>query len=113
MLTPVKVSSQTGHDMNIEETTSTGIVTASVGNPYPNPARSSISFPITLDGAGNVNITVFDITGRAVNSLEASELGSGSHALMWDVTEAPRGIYMARITSPGGSVTTRRIVITN
>ena len=99
--------------VNIEETTSIGIVTASVGNPYPNPARSSISFPITLDGAGNVNITVFDITGRAVNSLEASELGSGSHALMWDVTEAPRGIYMARITSPGGSVTTRRIVITN
>ncbi|MCK5132528.1 MAG: hypothetical protein KAR40_10315 [Candidatus Sabulitectum sp.] len=64
MLTPVKVSSQTGHGVDIEETTPTGIVTASVGNSYPNPARTSISFPITLDGAGNVNIMVFDITGH-------------------------------------------------
>ncbi len=97
--------------VDIEET-SAGIVTASVGNPYPNPAASSISFPMTLDGAGNVNITVFDITGRTVNTVESGELESGSHALVWNVTEVPRGIYMARITSPGGSVTTRRIVIT-
>ncbi|MCK5133288.1 MAG: T9SS type A sorting domain-containing protein [Candidatus Sabulitectum sp.] len=94
------------------EETSTVVVTASVGNPYPNPATASISFPITLDGAGNVAITVFDITGRAVNTVESGELKSGTHAVVWNVTEVPKGIYMARITTPGGSVTTRRIVIT-
>ena len=93
------------------EETSAGIVTASVGNPYPNPATSSISFPITLDGADTVDITVFDITGRAVNTVSSGELESGSHAIVWNVTEIPHGIYMARITTSGGSITTRRVVI--
>lgn len=93
------------------EETSAGIVTASVGSPYPNPATSSITFPVTLDGAGTVSITVYDITGRSVNAVESGELESGSHALVWNVAEVPQGIYMARITDQGGSVTTRRIVI--
>ena len=94
------------------EETSAGVVIASIGNPYPNPATTSISFPVTLDGAGSVSITVFDITGRAVEAVESGELGSGSHVIGWNVAEVPRGIYMARITAPDGSVTTSRIVIT-
>jgi len=94
------------------EETSAGIVIASIGNPYPNPATTSISFPVTLDGTGCVSITVFDITGRAVEAVESGELGSGSHVIGWNVTEVPRGIYMARITAPDGSVVTSRIVIT-
>lgn len=94
------------------EETSAGIVIASIGNPYPNPATTSISFPVSLDGAGGVTITVFDITGRAVEAVESGELGSGSHVIGWNVAEVPRGIYMARITAPDGSVTTSRIVIT-
>ncbi len=93
------------------EETSAGIVTASVGSPYPNPATSSVTFPITLDGAGNVSIAVFDITGRSVKAVESEELESGSHALVWNVAEVPQGIYMARIIDPRGSVTTRRVVI--
>ncbi len=92
--------------------TSTGLVTTSIGTPYPNPATSSISFPITLDTAGYVNITVFDITGRAVNTVTQEELPAGSHTIVWDVTEVPHGIYMARITDYNGSITNQRIVIT-
>lgn len=90
----------------------TDVSVTSIGSPYPNPATTSISFPVTLDGAGSVSITVFDITGRAVEAVESGELGSGSHVIGWNVTEVPRGIYMARITAPDGSVTTSRIVIT-
>ncbi|MCK5035149.1 MAG: T9SS type A sorting domain-containing protein [Candidatus Sabulitectum sp.] len=96
--------------VGVEETTA-GIVSGSVGNPYPNPATSSITFPVTLDGAGSVAITVYDIAGRSVDAIESGILESGSHALVWNVAEVPQGIYMARITDQGGSVTTRRIVI--
>ncbi|MCK5786341.1 MAG: T9SS type A sorting domain-containing protein, partial [Candidatus Sabulitectum sp.] len=93
------------------EDTATGIVIASAGSPFPNPATSSITFPITLDGAGNVFITVFDIAGRSAGSVSSGNLEAGSHAIVWDVTEVPQGIYIARITSPDGSVNTRRVVI--
>ncbi len=96
--------------VSIEET-ATGIVSTSVGNPYPNPATASIAFPVTINGEGNVDITVFDITGRAVKTVSSGELESGSHALVWDVTEVPQGVYMARITAPGGLTATRRIVV--
>ena len=89
-----------------------GVVTASVGTPYPNPATSSISFPVTLEGTGTLNITVFDITGRAVETVSDGEIGAGSHTIIWDVTEVPQGVYMARTTDQNGNVSNRRIVIT-
>ncbi len=94
------------------EGTTTGVVTAFVGTPYPNPATSSISFPVTTDAAGTLNITVFDLSGRAVKTVSDGEIGAGSHTIVWDVTEIPKGVYMARTTDHNGSVTTRRIVIT-
>jgi hypothetical protein len=88
-----------------------GVLNASVGSPYPNPASASITFPFTLDNAGSVTIAVFDISGRTVNTVQSGELESGSHGLVWDITEVPQGVYMARITDHNGTVTNRRFVI--
>jgi len=96
--------------VGIGELTS-GIITASAGRPYPNPASSSIYFPVTLNGAGIVNITLFDIAGRTLNAVAYGELNAGTHILEWDVTETPQGIYMARITDGQGSVSSHRIVV--
>jgi hypothetical protein len=98
------------NNVGIEEQTS-AVLNAFVGNPYPNPASASITFPFTLDGAGSVAITVFDITGRTVNIVKSGDLESGSHSLVWDTTETPQGVYMARITNQNGTVTSCRFVI--
>lgn len=96
--------------VGIEDMTG-GIVRASVGSPYPNPAASAVSFPMVLAGAGEVSISVYDIMGRTVDTIESGELASGSHSLVWNVSEVPQGIYMARIAGPGGRVENRRIVV--
>ncbi len=88
-----------------------GIATASVGNPFPNPAVETVSFPLTLDNHGSVSITVYDITGRSVHSAASGELNPGAHTLVWNVSEVPRGIYMARITDPSGVTVSRRVVV--
>lgn len=88
-----------------------GIATASVGSPFPNPAVETVSFPVTLDNHGSVSITVYDITGRSVHSAASEELNPGAHTLVWNVSEVPRGIYMARITDPAGGTVSRRIVV--
>lgn len=89
----------------------TGISTASIGNPYPNPVLTTVSFPFVLDGTGNVSISIFDIAGRVVDSITSDELDPGSHVLMWDASDAPQGIYLARIAGPGGTTASRRIVV--
>ncbi len=93
------------------EGTVSGVVTGLIGTPYPNPATSTLSFPVTLNAAGTVSITVFDISGRKVDTISVGELGAGSHTLVWDVNEVPQGVYMARIADVNGSITNHRIVI--
>lgn len=96
--------------VGIGETT-TGVVTASVGMPYPNPASSSLSFPVSLSGPGAVEIRIFDLSGRTVDEVSTEELPSGSHTLVWNASEAPAGVYVARISSPCGGTVSRRVVI--
>ncbi len=97
--------------VGIGETT-TGVATASVGMPYPNPASSSLNFPVSLSGPGAVEIRIFDLSGRTVDAISTDELTSGSHTLVWNASEAPAGVYMARISSPCGGTVSRRVVIT-
>ncbi|PIE52999.1 hypothetical protein CSA37_03560 [Candidatus Fermentibacteria bacterium] len=94
----------------IEDMT-TGIPAVSAGTPYPNPAASSVSFPVVLPASGSVSISIYDITGRTVDTVTAEDLQSGSHALVWNVTEVPQGVYMARINISGADAVTRRIVV--
>lgn len=98
------------NDVGIQEMTE-GIAKASVGSPYPSPAATAVSFPVVLEGTGEVSISVFDISGRTVGTIESGELSSGNHALVWNVSEVPQGVYMARIAVSGGSVETRRLVV--
>jgi hypothetical protein len=84
---------------------------ATMGMPYPNPASSQVIFPVTLDKSGNFDITVYDTAGRAIENVHSGELSTGMHALVWDTSEVPQGIYMIRSTDPSGSVTSHRVVV--
>ena len=97
--------------VSIESMTS-GISSGFIGSPYPNPASASIYFPVTLEAAGSVNISIFDVAGRAVHRIDTDELCAGSHSLVWNVSDVPQGIYMAKITDPRGTTVNRRVVIT-
>ena len=89
-----------------------GISATSVGSPYPNPAGAVLYFPVELGASGSVSISVFDLAGRAIHRIDSDQLGTGSHALSWNVSEIPQGVYMARITDPSGDTVSRRVVIT-
>lgn len=87
---------------------------SSVGMPFPNPGRL-VSFPVTLSESGVFQLTIYDISGRAVQTLHSGELEAGSHTFTWNGTDggvpSPAGVYMARIVMPGGGHSVRRIVL--
>jgi hypothetical protein len=86
-----------------------------VGQPFPNPSSSSVVFPVSLEAAGNISLTVFDLSGRAVAVIQDGELAAGSHQLVWNGRSgeeaAPMGIYMARMVTPDGGVRVSKIVL--
>ena len=70
----------------------------------PSPAMSSATISFSLAEAGTARIDVFDLAGRLVTTLDAHDLGAGSHSLVWDLTSGsgtrvPSGLYHVRLTS--------------
>jgi outer membrane protein assembly factor BamB len=77
----------------------------------PNPFYSAASISFELPEPGWTSVTVYDLSGRIVRTLENSELGTGQHSISWggrrengEVVSA--GLYICRIQSGGISETT-------
>jgi hypothetical protein len=65
---------------------------------YPNPFNPSTTISFTLAERTNVNITIFDMTGRIVNTLVNEHMDAGTHSVAWAAVNGfgeslPSGIY--------------------
>ena len=81
-----------------------------LGDPFPNPARSALSVPFALARPGAVRAEVFSATGRRVAVLADGAFPAGSHRLRWAVGGVPAGVYLVRVTR-AGDVASRRVVV--
>lgn len=66
--------------------------------------------------AGQVTITVYDVTGRRVRTLVAGSLAAGRRDVAWDVRDSGgrrvgAGIYFARMEMDATRVTHRIVVL--
>ncbi len=72
-----------------------------IGRPSPNPFGSAVTIPIRLDAPAEVNLTIYDVTGRVVSVVHEGQMAAGSHQLVWNGraggVAAPQGVYMARL----------------
>ena len=74
----------------------------------PNPFNPTTRIAFSLPEPGGAQLTVYDVTGRAVRTLADGSLGSGVHTVVWDgVDDAGRpcasGAYVYRLMVSGGS----------
>lgn len=68
--------------------------------PYPNPFNASTTIPFTIDRAGKVEMTVYDILGREVRVLHATPLQAGTHEVIWNTEGMASGVYIVRLETP-------------
>mgnify|MGYP006278217667 FL=1 len=79
--------------------------------PVPNPVTSTASIRFGVPLGGEVEIDVYDLTGRMVRSIRPGQMEVGVHSLTWDGSSSsgvpvPNGIYMLRLTVPGAGSST-------
>jgi len=80
---------------------------------YPNPFNSTVTIPFALSRPGDVNLQIFDVSGREVTSLQLGQMPIGRHRVAWDGSSAsggaiPSGFYLVRIES-GDLIASQRI----
>ncbi|HBS86131.1 MAG TPA: hypothetical protein DEA97_06215 [Bacteroidales bacterium] len=77
----------------------------SVSTIFPNPVSDEINFNITLAEASEVDLTIVDITGKAISSVSKGTYTKGKHTINLKAEELSAGKYFLNVrTSLGNSV---------
>jgi hypothetical protein len=85
-----------------------------LGTPSPNPSRGPATIHFGLARAGDVNLELFDVAGRRVQTLISSNLAPGPHTATWNGRDrlgnfVKNGVYLVRLTTPSKVFNTRLI----
>ncbi len=78
---------------------------------YPNPFNARTTVEFTLAVPGDVELTIYDITGAEVKTVKQSGLEAGRHAIVWEAKEAASGVYFARMEAGGFSKSTKMVLL--
>lgn len=81
-----------------------------LGIPYPTPTNGSATVTVDQLASGSATLEVVDLLGRQVRSISLSS-GAGQHRLTIDLSGEASGIYFLRLSTPGTTPQTRRIVL--
>ena len=85
-----------------EDLTENGLA---ISNIYPNPFSNETNINFSIAEAGNVMVSIYDITGREVAVLVNSEMASGDHQITWEAGNTPNGIYFCTISTADAKIT--------
>jgi DNA-binding beta-propeller fold protein YncE len=88
----------------------------SMGPGFPNPFRSLTTIPFALERGGEVNLSIFDATGRLVRTLLNEIRPAGAHRVRWDGRDGegralPAGLYFAKLDSGELEASTKLVLL--
>ncbi|MCP4583721.1 MAG: T9SS type A sorting domain-containing protein [candidate division Zixibacteria bacterium] len=83
---------------------------------YPNPFNAGTAISYSLKNAGEVQLAIYDISGRKVIDLVNGVQSAGNHEIIWNGndangTSAATGVYFYKLTMAGNSTTKRMVLL--
>ena len=79
--------------------------------PYPNPFNNSTILNFDLPVAGEVNLAVYDITGREIMTLIDGYHSAGAHEATFDGSGLSSGIYFAVLNAGGHRESVKMVLL--
>ena len=77
---------------------------------YPNPFNPTTNISYYINENANVEVSLFDLTGRRVETLENSFKQAGEYTVSWDASNHSSGIYYLQISN-GELVRTQKLTL--
>ena len=81
---------------------------------FPNPFNSTTLITYHLSSPGPVQLVIYNVLGQPVRTLVNESQAAGSYQIRWDVLDQhslSTGIYIARLSYPGGVQTQRLLYL--
>jgi len=78
--------------------------------PWPCPARDSASFNVELVEPGNVEVALYDLSGRRVDTIYDGYMAPGRNELSVWTGGLPPGVYLIQCATEGGAAVRRLVV---
>lgn len=84
--------------------------------PSPNPVTGTASIGFGIPVSREIDIAIYDLSGRIVTALDPGQLQAGSHSISWNCTSesgepVPSGIYFLRLAVPDAGSLSRMFVV--
>ncbi|MEK9137793.1 MAG: T9SS type A sorting domain-containing protein, partial [Bacteroidota bacterium] len=77
---------------------------------YPNPFNPTTEIRFQINKAGHTTLTVYDLTGKLVETLVDQELAVGGYTATFDASKLASGTYFYRLTQDGQSVAKKMLL---
>lgn len=78
---------------------------------YPNPFSSSTQINYILGDAGHIRLSVYDISGRNIQTLVDEFQAAGKYSVNWDASQLSNGIYFYELKVEQGLVDVRKMIL--
>ncbi len=77
---------------------------------YPNPFNPITTISFSIREFGFVNITVYDLYGKQLESITNTPFYSGNYNVNWNASTYPSGVYFIKIVS-GDFIQTQKVIL--
>ena len=78
---------------------------------YPNPATNCTKVTFAADAPGVIDLALFDLAGRRVQTLAQGPHSVGAHALTWSVSGIPAGHYLVRLVVNADAASSAPVIV--
>jgi hypothetical protein len=77
---------------------------------YPNPFNPSTIIQYNLQESGHVELKIFDLAGKEIETLVNGFQTAGKHQITWQPKGLSSGVYISRLQA-GGSSQTKKLIL--
>jgi hypothetical protein len=81
-----------------------------LSDPWPCPARDSAAIDVELAEPGNVEVALYDLSGRRVDTIYSGYMAEGRNELSVRTGGLPSGVYLIQAAGEGGAAVRRLVV---
>lgn len=83
----------------------------SLNQNYPNPFNPTTSITYSLEKSSNIQLSVFNMLGQEVQTLERGMKTAGQHSVNFDASALNSGMYLYQLRTEAGTITRKMMLI--